>query len=355
MQRLAGRRIFTVGKRTYRWEDVVLAARLSGDHALLEKQARDGIACEKRLQALDEELPEDDVDAAADEWRYDHDLLAADDMEEWLGEHKLDVDDWSDYIGRALLRNRWAKELPTVRKEQRVSQKETDAVLYTETVCSGKAAEVAERLAGQAAVYERLSREAARETSCSKTELRASLKALPAAVRRDGLFKLSAKETLERAEHVACVGICMDRFLDRLAAPAAVAREVQANELEWTRFECRVVTFPDEQIAKEAVLLVREDGLPLERAAETARSSVEDVTYILEDVASPLRDRLVGAQPGQLIGPLSRSDDFVLVSVVRRTEPSPSDRTVRSRAREHLIRRNIQREIEGRVRWHERF
>jgi hypothetical protein len=86
-----------------------------------------------------------------------------------------------------------------------------------------------------------------------------------------------------------------------------------------------------------------------------AKSSVGKTRYLLEDVKPPLKDRLVGALPGELIGPLPSDDGVILVAVADRGEPSAEDPAIRERARDRIIRRTIQREIEKRVRWHERL
>lgn len=353
MQRLAGRAVFTVGAREYGWEDVALAAHLWGEAAALERQTREGIACSKRLERLGEAGPETEMEEAADAWRYERDLLSGDDLHAWLDERHLTMDDWLAYIRRTVLRTQWSAELGHITKEQKVSSQEIGSALYGEAVCSGRLAELADRLAGQAAVYEREVGESKtrRPKGCSKTELRAVLKDFP---RGEGLLGARPVPT-ERAEFVACLWLSFDRFVDRLASPAAVDREIEAHTLDWTRLDCETVTFTGEDPAREAMLLVREDGLSLAEAAALARAPVEQHRYLLEDVAPPLRDRLVGARPGELIGSPSGDGGFLLISVVDRVEPSSRDRAIRKRAAEALVRRTVQREVGKRVRWHERF
>jgi hypothetical protein len=86
-----------------------------------------------------------------------------------------------------------------------------------------------------------------------------------------------------------------------------------------------------------------------------AKSTVSKGRYLLDDVGPPLKDRLVGARPGDLIAPLPGDDgEYLVVSVVARVEPSLKDREIRRRAGDRVAVRTIQREIENRVRWHER-
>lgn len=355
MQRLAGRKVFKVGARDYRWEDVLLAAHLWGEMAELERRVREAIACRKHTEDVGRPLSEDELDEAADEWRYDRDLLAADDTQEWLDQHGLDADDWLEFIHRTALRARWSADLAKISKGYKVTPDEVDSVLYSEAVCSGKLGELADRLAGHAAVYDRVASEnkGRKPPGCSKKELSATVKSLPRAVRQKGTMGLSPAATLERAEFLACVIRSFERFIDAAAAPAAISREIEAHQLEWTRLDCATLAFTAEEMAREAALLVREDRMPLASVATTAKSSLTKTQYVLDDVASPLKDRLVGAQPGELIGPLP-GDGFLLVQIVDRVEPSTKDPSIRKRARDRVVRRTIQREISKRVRWHER-
>jgi len=353
MQRLAGRAVFTVGGREYGWEDVALAAHLWGEAASLKRRTREGIACVRHLERLGDKHPETEVEEAADAWRYARDLLSGDDMHAWLEERMLTMDDWLAYVLHTVLRTRWSAELGRITKEQKVSSRQIESALYGEAVCSGRLAELADRLAGQAAIYEREVGESKtrRPKGCSKAELRAVLKGLP---RGEGFLGARPVPT-ERAEFVACVTLSFDGFVERLTSPAAVEREIEARTLDWTRIDCETVRFSGEDPAREATLLVREDGLSLAEAAATARAPLEEHRYLLEDVAPPLRDRLVGARPGELIGSPSGDGGFVLISVLDRVEPSSKDRAIRKRAAEALVRRTVQREVGKRVRWHERF
>src|SRR5882724_11537606 len=76
----AGEVIFTVDRMAYVWEDVVLAGHVWGDWTALEQRVRDGLACLARLDDVDDDLDEAVVDAAACDFRYARDLVAAADL-----------------------------------------------------------------------------------------------------------------------------------------------------------------------------------------------------------------------------------------------------------------------------------
>lgn len=355
MQRLAGRAVFTVGRRKYRWEDVVLAGHLWGDVARLEHRTREAIACHKRLDDGGEALTEAEVEGAAEEWRYERDLLSADDLLEWLTARGIDMDNWLGYIDRLALLTRWSTELDGIVRAYEVSSDEVDAAMYVEAVCSGILGVLAERLAGQAAVYDRLTEPSSRSKTSTKSQRKDLLAALPAHVKRRGVIGVAPAATRERADLVADIVASFDRFVDEIAAPAALEREIEAHALDWTRMVCETVAFSSEEAAREAALLIREDGMRLRQAAKVATAVVRKAAYVLEDVDGELKDRLVGALPGELIGPLDGESGSLLVWVVDRVSPSITDAPILARARERVIRRTIRREISRRVRWHERF
>ena len=64
-----------------------------------QKFLRD-VAAEHRADELDLEIDEATVSAAADTFRYDHDLITAEETEAWLANRGLTLDDFSDYFVR---------------------------------------------------------------------------------------------------------------------------------------------------------------------------------------------------------------------------------------------------------------
>lgn len=355
MERLAGRAVFNVGRRRYRWEDVILAAHLWGDVARVEHRTQEAIACRKRLDDRGEALTEAEVEGAAEEWRYERDLLSADDLQEWLVMRGIDMDDWLEYIDRSALLVRWSGELDNIVNTYEVKSEEVEAAMYVQAACSGSLAELAERLAGQAAVAARVSETSPGGKTSTKAERKALLDGLPKLVKRKGVMGVTPAATKERAELVADVLVSCDRFMDAIASPAALEREIEAHALEWTRVDCETVEFSSGEAAREAALLVREDGLAFTEAARVARSPVSKTAYVIEDVDGELKDRLVGALPGELVGPLPAGDGHLVAWVVDRVPASTSDPSILARARDGVIRRTIRREVSRRVRWHERF
>ena len=91
------RPVFSVGARPVTWGDVVAYAELVGAWDEIAEQAALG-ACAARHA----EVASDAVDRAAEVFRHEHGLLAADDLEGWLERRGLTVDGWLAYVRRSL-------------------------------------------------------------------------------------------------------------------------------------------------------------------------------------------------------------------------------------------------------------
>jgi hypothetical protein len=355
MPALAGQRIFTVGGTSLAWEDLVLAGCLWGDWPALEARVRDGLACLARLDDLDDDdedaLSEDDVEAAAAEFRYARDLVAAADLEAWLERRGLSVDAWLDFVRRSLLRERWADDLEEIRDEYEIDAADVAGALGCEALCGGLASDLAGRLAARAAIHARdeagadaaaLAREAETLAAAVPEDvLERALPEVPAATRRDRLGALARLEAAWR------------RFAAGAASPEALRALVSGRRLDWMRVSVQVVVTPDEDVAREIAMCVRVDRRPLAEVAEEAGLSAASKDLWVEDVEGALRDAVVGAQPGEVLGPLADKAGHLVVMVGDKRPPAPDDPAVRVRAERALLARTVDREVANRVTWHE--
>jgi hypothetical protein len=352
MQTLAGQRVFTVGQTSYVWEDLVLAGVLWGDWAALETRVRDGLACLARLDDLDADdedaLDEADVEAAAAEFRYARDLVAAADLEAWLSRRGLSVDAWLDFIRRSLLLDRWADDLDEIRDEYELDADGVAEAVVCEALCCGLANDLAQRLAARAAVQARLSGEAAGAAgpvagampTVDEDVLDRLLPELPRAARRERLVALVALEATWR------------RFAASVAPPQALRGVIVARRLEWVRVGAQAVQAPDADVAREIALCVRMDRRALDEVADEAGLRAESVEWWLETVEEALRDLLVGAQPGDLVGPIAWKEGHLVLVVTGKRLPTEDDPDVRARAERALLARAVDREVTDRVTWH---
>jgi hypothetical protein len=258
--------VFSVGLHQYGWDDVILAARLCGDWAYLERELGEGLACVKRMEKMEEDLDGEELRAAANEFRYAHDLVSAQEAESWLSAWRLTVENWAEYLRRLVLRRKWAAQLREILEWFPVTREEMQANLWAEAVCSGRLASFAKRLAGCAAAH-------AKAVEAGWVE--------------------SEDDHEDRAGRVRALEAGYRRFCERGIDPSAIKNQIDARRLDWIRFDCRYGLFSDEQVAREACLCLREDGADLDAIATRTGCALAETSLHLDEIEGTMRDRFL--------------------------------------------------------------
>ena len=311
---LAGEPIFSVDDTRFTWGDVLLAAEVRGTLAELTELARHALACSRALAEAGTPPQPDEVRAAATRFRYERDLLSAEELDAWLARWHLELSDWTGYLGRALSVATLGDELGDAGEPTEGG--ELSAAVAADAICSGMLEREASRLAADAALASDL-----------------------------------AAGGLDRRELIAQVGAEATEACRALAAAADVEREIGARALEWTRIDAELLELADADAAREAALCVRVDGRPLADVAADIGVAVERRALYLEEAEQERLTELLGAGPGELVGPVARNGVFLLVHVRSRTRPSAADPELRQRAASYLVGRATKRALESRVRW----
>jgi hypothetical protein len=309
------RRVFEAGERVFVWRDVVDAARAAGDWDPIERAGRESLACLRHAGTVTEPVDERDLEQAADEWRYARNLIAAEEVQQWLARFGLSVDEWSDWVRASQLRVLWSKHLDEFEAERPISDRAIASAAWVEAVASGDLEAFAVRLAERVAVH---------------------------VVREGG--RLPAAAELE---------LSFERFRKEVVTPGALERQLSDHALEWTRIDCRCLTAPGESVAREAVLCVMEDGMELQEVAAQAGRELEEHSYHLDGSAGVLAEALVGARPGDVLGPIRLENGFAVLLVLERVPPSAEDLVMRERAERQVVNRALEGMVSRRVRWHE--
>ncbi|MFG2638921.1 hypothetical protein ACGFX8_35245 [Streptomyces sp. NPDC048362] len=304
-------RAFTVtGGRTFTWADVVAAAQFWGEWGEAEAAASMALKTLWRARAVGVDLGGATVDESARQFRYQRQLLSADELQSWLAFRGLDVDSWLNYIrGRALLGER-------VDGDSVADPDEIPHATWAQLVCSGALERVGQRLATYLAVADALSLPAAQTPLCS-----------------------SELASLEHAYAKFSGGV----------DDAKARRELERRQVEWTRVQVRQLSCKDEHVVREVALCVRTDGRPIDDVAIEAGASIERRRFEIQHVDEPLRSKLLGARVGELLGPLPHGADQVLVEVIDKHPPSFDDPQLARRARACALERALLSEVAERI------
>jgi hypothetical protein len=342
---------FSVAGCRYDWTDVLLWARGWGGWAAFETSVRLGLACARRAaEDADAEGPDADlVQAAANEFRYDRSLLSAEETKAWLRRSGLTVEAWMACVERAALKRWWAGDAAAILAAHPPTDADVDAVLWCEGVCSGELARWAQALAGRAAVHARLNDE--RSEGDADAGVAEVLARVPGDLTR-GLRGTRGPRGADRLRRLARLELALQQFAGQILTAEAIQEHIAARRLEWIALECEILQLPDEHTAREAALLFRADGLGLSEVARLAHAAVHRARVYLEDAEPALRERLLSAARGDLVGPVRAGDAFQLVLVRDKVMPAAADAAVRRRAEADLLARRLAREVEARVQWH---
>jgi hypothetical protein len=304
-------RVFSAGGHCFTWVEVVESARVWGEWAALEQRVVGLLARENELAAAGALPDAAKVQAVADNFRDRHNLLTADELEEWLGRHDVGLEEWKAEMRRSLLEP--ANDAVVV------SLDVVERACWVHAVCSGKLAAYARTMAEAVAVH-----------------------------LRDQPLTLTPDELAELPEQ-------RERFCAAQLRTPALAAEISDNKVGWTRMDLVRLIHPDEMVVREAALCVRLDGRELADVAADAKAELQETSVLLDDAEPLLRTRLLAANPGNLVGPVAIGGGYQLVLVVRQVAPSLDEPMVRVRAEETVIRRALAAEVNRHVNWHERL
>ncbi|HVF74376.1 MAG TPA: hypothetical protein VM938_04960 [Acidimicrobiales bacterium] len=298
---------FAVGKRPYSWDDVAAFARRDGRWQQLVREVHEGLACRKAGHAAEPAA----VKQAAVDFRYRRRLITGEETEAWLRVRHVEVGEWMDCMRRAVLR----ADHPGIGSTEAVAYDEVEPLLWATGRCRGLLDDFAVALAHRVAAHMRLT------------------DSLPA-----------TDDDIDSA---------LDRFRATVVTAATVREEVARRQLDWLAVAREEARFATDDAAREAVLSVRDDGLTLSEVCELAEVPLVRRTTLLEEVDEPLRPSVLGARPGELVGPLPVEGGFAVALVESKVVPSVDDPDIRRRAAEATVAAALRREVEARVQWHD--
>lgn len=314
-----GRPVFQCGERIFTVGDVVAAADALGQldsfrTAWLSTRARaahaEASGCEADPAAIEE---------ATDAFRYDRDLVSAEECERWLEQLGLRFEDLVAFFTRRFLAaaiSESAKDISV--EETTVPENEQGAFevdLLLDDDFAGWARALAERVAAAQA-----------NGTPWKTgdDLRARW------------------DELESRHRETCAG---------LTGAAERERLLRQDWMALTRLELEWVTFDNVAAAREAECCVRHDGVTLTEVAEQNGLCCEVVSAFLADLQPPWRSALTVARAGDVVLLPSADTGFAVVRVLNRSEPSLESERVCRRLDARLRGRHF-RALESRhIRW----
>ncbi|HXA09508.1 MAG TPA: hypothetical protein VNW28_05965 [Chthoniobacterales bacterium] len=331
--------IFTCGDRDFSVRDVIDAAHFRGELEAEWTNLLRCVAAEKKAGEQDLEFNDEVIDTAAEQFRYQHDLITAEETEHWLAERGLALSDFSAYFVRHYWGEQW-DEIEPEAIDLFSAPSDLRELLTRELILSGELDRMAERLS------RRVAARCAAQGQAIDPQLIAAEEAL--FFERRGLSEdqLAAwLEQLERDRDWWCEALAMEAIQRRdcaaLLSRQAREHEIAALRLPLTRFEVETIELDSLDAAREALLCAREDGMSMEEVAGEGRYPYRHTEVLLEEIPDDLQQKFLSVHPGDILEPIAHGDGFHLCRIIGKAEPDVDDPIVQERADNRILDRHF--------------
>jgi hypothetical protein len=329
--------VCTCGEQEYTARDTIEAAIFRGELDATWKRFLVRVAAEEQAEEQDLDPDEAAISAAAEAFRYDHDLITAEETEAWLENRGLTFDEFTDYFYRQY----YASVLQDIAGE---------AIEYISAPSALRELFVAELiLSGE---FERMMSDLMWRLAagCAEPDRSPDLIALD----ERKFFERNRIKPAQLVNWLESLGrdlkwfnemlemeAAYRRCCDKLLVPRARQRELVTLRLLLTRFETELIQLESREAAQEALFCVREDGMSMKDVATEGRYPYEQVNFVFEDLPSDSQQALLRVSAGDVLEPVPRDDGFELWRLIKKVEPEPDDPSIKERIDQRLRERHF--------------
>jgi hypothetical protein len=317
--------------------DLVLLGVITGEWAEFESRVREGLACERDRG---EQVGNDEVQAAATAFRYARRLISAADFTGWLHARRLTVAAVSAVLRRSLLRERFGAPAGV-----EITDAELATVLWPEALCDGILAALAEQGIGLLVAGER-----AEATDGSVVDSHGSARALRQ--HATAIASLGEHEVRSRLARLERLRRAQQHLRQELAVPALLQRKLAEHGLGWISLTGAQFCFDTEGAAREARMLLAEDGMDTDAVGARANTSARRRSLLIEELPAEVRGTFASHMAGEVVGPWAQDQQWHVMKLVAKASASLDDPVLRQRAIDELLRETTERHAAGRVRRH---
>src|SRR6059058_3778819 len=139
------------GEQEYTARDAIDAAIFRGELVVKWKEFLDEVEAEKRADELELEPDESAISSAAEAFRYQYDLITAEETEAWLANRGLTLDDFADYLTREYYASTLKEEIIPDEIEYPSAATELRQSFLAELILSGELDRMTSDLVGRLA------------------------------------------------------------------------------------------------------------------------------------------------------------------------------------------------------------
>jgi hypothetical protein len=326
------------GNQEYKARDAIHAALFRGELESKWTEFLRRVEAERRADEMDMDFDGSALDTAAEGFRYDHDLITAEETEQWLATRGLTLDDFSDYFARQHCASMLSEEVTPGDVDYLSAPIELRQLFAAELILSGDldwmTTQLIWRLAARSAAKDSDADAVAEEERRFFDRHQIGSAQLPNWLERLGRDSQWFSEMLAReaAYRQRC---------ETLLVQQARQHELVALRLPLTRFETEMIELESRDAAQEALFCVREDGMSMEEVATEGRYPYRRVVFLLEDIPADLQQRFLSVSAGDVLEPIGRGEGFELCRIIKKIEPHPDDPAVRLRIEQRILDRHF--------------
>jgi hypothetical protein len=330
--------VCAVGDLEYTARDAIEAALFRGELDAAWKSFLHRVESEKRADEKEMELDEDAFDAAAEAFRYQHDLITAEETEHWLAARDLTVDDFSYYFSRQCWGATEIENVTIPETDYAAANGEMRDLFTVEVILSGELERMTTELSWRLAALAAQKESDAGAVATQRENF----------FERHGLKEKQLNDWLEQLgreadwfEQMASMEAAYKQRAEIQLTPQAFQSELNSLRMPLTRFETEVIELESRDAAQEALFCVREDGMSMEEVAKESHYPYRHDDFVLEDVPEEVQQKLLSVAVAQILEPIPRGDGFELCRVLKKVEPRAEDPAVHSRIEQRLLHRHF--------------
>jgi hypothetical protein len=340
--------IFSLGEENFTARDVMDWAFVNGDLAALWKDFLRAVECDRRANDEGLELDDAAVDEAAVAFRYQHDLITAEETERWLEDRAVTLSEFGEYFGRQYWVRNDSGEVNVPERSYSMATAEEIELFLVDLTLSDELDRLAEEMSF------RLAAQVEEKPDATQLENAGTLR--NQFVTRKGITDLSESlKQIGRGERWLDEMLAAESAFQRRLASAidekALGRELVSMRLNLTRLELETIEVDSRDAAAEVMACVRSDGMRMSEVAEESRYPFRESEILLEDLPAELQQNFLSVKAGALLEPIAREDGFEVCRVKTRSDPRLSDATVRERLQEQIRRRHFSELVSKHIDW----
>jgi len=340
--------IFWQGDRCFTVKDVLDWAVIRGELESIWAEFMRAVECDRLANEQDLELDDSALDSASIAFRYEHDLITAEETERWLDDRNLTLSEFSEYFARCHWgRTYTGKVNPAERSYQAASPDERDLLLVDLTL-SGELDRLADRLSWRIAAQANEKTDVAEAVAEERKRflLREKIGAEDLA---DWLEKLG--RDADWLDDLLGAEVAYQRQTDSLVGEKNLQRELISMRLMLTRFEIEIIEVDSRDAAAEIFACVRSDGMEMAEVAEESRYPFHRSEVLLEDITLDQQQLFLSVKAGALVEPIPREDGFQVCRVTARIEPTLQEAAIRERLKQRIIERHFSELVSKYIDW----